>query len=178
MAFIEKTIDSKIVYDGPIFKIRKYKVEAVGGGTTYRDVLEHGGGAAMIAIRDDGKILMVKQYRKTLDRIVLEIPAGKRDPGETTRETAARELREETGYSAGEVEYLTTLNPSVGYSEELLDIYICRGLTEGEIDFDSTEDLDLEEYEADELYEMVLGNKIVDAKTALAILFARAEGKI
>lgn len=178
MAFIEKTIDSSIVYEGPIFKIRKYKVESVNGEPAYRDILEHGGGATMIAIKDDGKILAVRQYRKTLDRVVLELPAGKRDPGETTRETAVRELREETGYLAHDVEYLTTIDPSVGYSQEMLDIYVCRGLTEGETDFDSTEDLDLVEYEADEFYDMVLNNKIQDAKTALAILFARAKGEI
>ena len=178
MAFIEKTVDSRIVYEGPIFKIRKYEVEAVNGGTTYRDVLEHSGGAVILAVKDDGMIPVVRQYRKTLDRIVTELPAGKRDPGESSEETALRELREETGYTAKKIRYLTTMNPSVGYSQEMLDIFICRELTAGETEFDSTEDIDMFECSADELYEMVLSNRIQDAKTALAVLFARAAGEI
>ncbi len=177
MSFEERTIESKIVYEGPIFQIRKHKVETV-AGESYRDVLEHNGGAAMIAITDEGKLLLVRQYRKALGRDMLEIPAGKLDPGEDPKETAARELKEETGYTAGSVEYLFTITPSCGYSNELLYIYLCKELVPGEVNWDDTEDLDIYEYEPDEIIDMIMRGEILDAKTVAGILYARNAGLI
>jgi len=178
MAFVEETIDSEIVYDGPVFKVRKHHVHAVNGGVSTRDVVEHNGGSVMLAVKDDGKILMVRQFRKALERVMLELPAGKRDPGEDPLETARRELKEETGYTAGTVEYMTTMTPSCGYTSEILNIYLCRDLVPGETHFDETEDLDLYEYTADELVNMIMENKIQDAKTVIGILYARTAGMI
>lgn len=178
MAFIEDTIESKIVYEGPVFNIRKHLVHTVDGGTGYRDILEHSGGSVMIGVKDDGKIILERQYRKTLDREVLELPAGKRDPNEPYEVTAARELREETGYTAGSVKHLLTVNPNCGYSNENLGVYICRDLVAGEKEWDPSEDIDIYEYTADELVNMVLAGEISDAKTVIGILFARAAGEI
>ena len=178
MAFEEKTIDSEIVYDGPIFKIRKHRIEAVGGKIATRDVLEHNGGAVMLGIKDDGHILLVRQYRKPLERMVLELPAGKIDDGEEPGATAARELREETGYTPAKVEHLLTYTPTCGYSAEKLYIYICTELTKGETDFDETEDLDTLEYTADELIDMIMKGEIEDGKTIAGVLFARQAGLI
>ncbi len=178
MAFEEKTIKSEIVYEGRIFKIRKHEVECVNGKIGYRDVLEHSGGAVMLGIKDDGNILMVKQYRKPLERVVLELPAGKIDPGEDPLTTARRELREETGYIPSEVKHLVTYTPTCGYSAEKLHIYLCTGLTAGETDFDDTEDIDTYEYSADVLIDMILNGEIEDGKTIIGILFARQAGII
>lgn len=178
MAFVEKTISSEIAYEGPIFKIRKHKVECVNGKTSYRDILEHSGGSVILGVKDDGSILMVKQYRKALDRVVLELPAGKIDPGEDPLVTAARELKEETGYTASEVKPLIAFTPTCGYSAEKLYIYCCIGLTPGETNFDDTEDLDTYEYKADELIDMVMRGEIEDGKTIIGLLFARQAGII
>lgn len=178
MAFREETLESKVIYDGPIFRIRKDKVTAVGGKTAYRDILEHNGGAVILAVQEDGKILMVKQFRKALEREVLELPAGKIDGNEDPMDTATRELQEETGYTAKNIRHLTTITPSCGYTTELLYIYFCTDLTPGETHFDDTEDLDLYEYTADELVRMILDGSIQDAKTIAGILYARTAGLI
>lgn len=178
MAFEEKTIESEIVYSGPVFKIRKHKVNAVGGRVTYRDIIEHNGGSVMVALTESGKVLMVRQFRKSMERVMLELPAGKIDPGEDAGAAAVRELKEETGYTAGRVEHLITINPSCGYTTELLRIYLCTDLTPGETSFDETEDLDLVEVDADELYGMVMAGELVDAKTVIGVLYARAAGRI
>lgn len=178
MAFVEDTIESRIVYEGPVFQIRKHLVNTVDGGTGIRDIVEHNGGAVMIGVKDDGKIIVEKQFRKTLEREVLELPAGKRDPGEDYAVAAAREFREETGYTPGTVKHLLTINPNCGYSNENLGVYLCRDLVPGETEWDQTEDIDLYEYTADELIDMIMAGEISDAKTIVGILFARAAGEI
>ncbi len=178
MAFEEKTIDSEIMYEGPIFRIRKHKVLAVGNRIAYRDILEHNGAAVLLAITDEGKIPVVRQYRTAMNRQVFELPAGKIDENEDPRKTAVRELKEETGYTAKEIRHLTTINPSCGYTTEMLYIYLCTGLTPGETAFDDTEDLDIYEFTADELIRKIMDGTIQDAKTIVGVLFARTAGVI
>ena len=177
MPFIEDTIDSKIVYEGPIFKIRKHKVNSV-AGESVRDVLEHSGGVVMIAVTDEGKIIMEEQFRKPLDKVILELPAGKLEAGEDPQDAALRELAEETGYRAGSIEHLVTYTPTCGYSNEYLYIYVCKDLTPGETNLDDTESIDVVEYTADELIDLILKKQIVDSKTLVGILFARQAGLI
>ena len=112
MIFEEKTISSEVVYEGPVFRVRKHKVETRGGEST-RDIVEHSGGSIMVAVTDEGKVLMVRQYRKAFEKALLELPAGKRDPGEVPEVTAARELREETGYTASSVKPLGLVLPDM-----------------------------------------------------------------
>ena len=100
MAYEEKTLESNIVYEGKIFNIRRDKVLAVNEKVSYRDIVVHGGAAVLIPITDDGKIILVRQWRQALKKQVIELPAGKVDPGESFEEAAVRELKEETGYSA------------------------------------------------------------------------------
>lgn len=178
LAYNERTVCSETVYEGKIFNIRRDTVEAVNGRSSYRDILEHSGAAVVLAVTEEGKIALVRQWRQALRRVMLELPAGKIDEGESFVETALRELKEETGYRAGRIEHLLTIAPSAGYSEELLAVYLCRDLEAGGTDFDETEDLDLIEYEADALVESVLAGEIQDAKTVAAVLFARAKGLI
>ena len=177
MAFEEKTISSKIVYEGPVFKVRKHVVESV-AGESIRDVVEHVGGGIIVAVTDEGKILMEKQYRKALEQVLLELPAGKADPNEDPELTAVRELAEETGYKAGSVKHLVSYYPTCGYSTELLHIYICRDLVPGETHLDPTECIDVVEFDADELVDMIMRGEIRDSKTIIGVLFARQAGEI
>ena len=177
MIFEEKTISSELVYEGPVFKVRKHRVETR-SGESVRDIVEHSGGSVMVALTDEGKVLMVRQYRKAYEEALLELPAGKRDPGEDPAVTAERELREETGYSAASIKPLVTYYPTCGYSDEDLHIFICRGLTPGRTDWDDTECLDILEFDVDELMDMIMRNEIKDSKTIIGLLFARQAGEL
>ena len=124
MTFEEKTISSERIYEGAIINLRRDEV-TVQNGTSYREIIEHNGGAVLAAVTDEGKMVMVRQYRKPAGRVMLEVPAGKIDSGEEPLSAAIRELKEETGYTATEVKFMTSFYPSVGYSEEVLYLYLC-----------------------------------------------------
>jgi ADP-ribose pyrophosphatase len=173
MIFEEKTISSQMIYEGKILNLRKDTVEAFGDKVSEREIIEHNGGVTIAAITGDSKMVMVKQFRKAAGKAILEAPAGKREKGEDPIETAVRELKEETGYTASDIKLLTKFYASVGYSEEIIYIYLCKGLTPGETQFDDNEALDIMEYDLDELYEMVINGEIEDSKTIIAILIAR-----
>ncbi len=169
MSFNEKTISSETKYKGKILNLRIDTVESVNGEST-REIVEHSGGAVVLPLLPNKNVVMIRQFRKPLERDVLEIPAGKIEQGESPEETAFRELQEETGYMANNMTLLTKMYPSVGYSEELLYIYLATDLEPGETDFDENEDIDTYSYHIDDLYEMVMEGKIQDAKTQVAIL--------
>lgn len=177
MTFEEKTIKSDLVYEGPVFRVRKHIVETR-SGQSVRDIVEHNGGSIMVALTNEGKILMVRQYRKAMGEAMLELPAGKKDPGEAPDVTAARELREETGYTAGSVKHLLTFYPTCGYSSEILDIFICRDLTPGETQWDDSECMDILAFEPSELMDLIMKNEIKDSKTIIGLLFAVQAGEI
>ena len=173
MIFEEKTLKSEKIYEGTIINLRRDKVTAQ-GGTSYREIIEHNGGAVIAALTEDKKLVMVRQYRKPADKVMLEVPAGKIDPGEMPLEAAVRELKEETGYTASKVEFLTEFYPSVGYSEERLYLYLCTGLTPGETCFDENEAIEIEEIDLDRLFKMAMSGELDDAKTIIAILMVKA----
>lgn len=173
MIFKEELIESQRIYEGKILNLRRDKVTAL-SGTAYREIVEHKGAVAVVAITDDNKIVMVRQYRYACGRAVLEIPAGKIDKGETDPlAAAARELKEETGYTADEVTLLGYCNPSCAYSEEVIHLYLMRGLKKGKQNLDDDEALELLEMPFDEVYEMGVRGDIVDSKTLAALLMAK-----
>ena len=178
MVFEEKTLKSERIYEGRIINLRRDEV-TVTNGTSYREIVEHNGGAVLAAITKEGKMVMVRQYRKPAGRVMLEAPAGKIDPGEQPQQAALRELKEETGYTPGKIEFLTKFYPSVGYSEEILYLYLCTELTPGETNFDENEAIEVEEISIEKLYKMILDGDIEDAKTIIAILMIKelSEGK-
>ena len=170
MTFKEETLDSQLIYEGAIMNVRKDTVTVRDGKTSFREIVEHNGGAAVVALKENGDVVMVKQFRKPFERDVLEIPAGKIEKGEDPKETVIRELKEETGYTADNVELLCKFAPSVGYTTEVLYIYKATGLTPGETDFDPQESLDTVEYPLSEVVDMIKEGKIIDGKTMVGIL--------
>ena len=175
MLFEEKKISSQRIYEGAILNVRRDKVTAV-KGEAYREIIEHNGAVAMVAITDDGNIVMVEQFRYACGRPVLEIPAGKIDAGETDpAAVAVRELREETGYSADKVILLGKINTSAAYSEEMISVYAMTELTPGEQDLDEDEALNVIEMPFAEAYDMAASGKLIDAKTIAALLMAKEQ---
>ncbi len=172
MTFEEKKISSETVYKGRILNLRVDRVTAP-KGEAVREIVEHNGAAAAVALTGDGKAVMVRQYRYACGRVVLEVPAGKIDPGEKDPEgTMIRELKEETGYTASEIRYLGRINPSVGYSEEVIHLYLMQGLTPGERRPDDDEALDVELIPFGEVYDMAQSGQLEDSKTIAAIFMA------
>lgn len=175
MIFEEKKISSERIYEGAILNVRRDKVTAV-KGEAYREIIEHNGAVAMVAITDEGNIVMVEQFRYACGRPVLEVPAGKIDKGETdVIAAAARELREETGYTAADCVLLGKINTSVAYSEEMISIYAMTGLTAGEQELDEDEALNVIEMPFKEAYDMAASGKLVDVKTIAALLMAKEQ---
>lgn len=175
MTFEEKFISSERIYEGAILNLRRDTVTAA-GGQAYREVVEHNGAVAIVPITNEGKVVMVNQYRYPMERVVLEIPAGKIDKGETDPEGAAvRELKEETGYTAEKLIYLGKMAPSVAYMEEIIHLYAAVGLVPGETEFDEDEALDIVEYEYEEIYGMAAEGKLIDAKTICALFMAKEQ---
>lgn len=174
MIFEEKTISSEMIYEGRILNLRKDKVHVRDNKTSYREIVEHNGGVALAAITPEGKMVMVRQYRKAAEKAILEVPAGKIEEDEDHRLTAERELKEETGYSAGKIEYITSFYSSIGYSTEVIHLYSATDLTPGETNFDDNEAIEILEYDLHELKKMVLNRDIEDAKTIAAILLTES----
>ncbi len=166
-----KRIGRRLVAHGTLFDYYKDEMLTVDGNTAYWDHIEHKGAAAMLAVKDDGKIVLVRQFRNSLDKEILEIPAGGIEPGEEHSAAAIRELKEETGYIASNVEYLMTVNTTVAFCNEKIFIYKATGLTQGEKHLDRDEYTDVECYSLDELVKMIGDGNISDSKTISAILY-------
>lgn len=172
MIFEEKMISSEYKYKGKVLNLRVDKVTAPCGEAT-REIVEHNGGVGLLALTDEGKVVLVRQFRYAAGEVVLEIPAGKLEEGENSMEAAIRELKEETGYSAAKIQYLFSYYCGIGYSEELLHSYLFTGLTPGETHFDEDEALETVEYTPDEMIEMVMNGEICDSKTIIAAYYLK-----
>ena len=168
----------ELVHKGAIIELHRDTMELPNGGTEYFDFIYHKGAAAVVPVKEDGKILMVKQYRNALDDYTLEIPAGgKNGVDEPTIDCAYRELEEETGYYTDKenLELLLSLYTTVAFCNEKIDIYVAKNLTKTAQHLDEDEFIDVYEYSVDELMEMIYSGKIVDAKTIAAISTYKAK---
>jgi ADP-ribose pyrophosphatase len=156
--------------EGTITKYYKDTVQLPDGKTAVWDFVGHNGAAAAVGVLDDGRLLMVRQYRNALDRYTLEIPAGGLNKDEPTIAAATRELEEETGYSCGKIEKLITIRTTVAFCNEKIDIYLATNLTKTSQHLDDDEYVNVEVYTVDELIKMIYDGKIEDSKTISAIL--------
>jgi ADP-ribose pyrophosphatase len=168
----EVTVDAEVVYQGAFLRVRKDRARLPDGSVHGREWVVHPGAAAMLAVGDDGRVLVVRQYRYAMQRAYVELPAGKIDPGETPLQTARRELLEETGYTAREWSHLTQIHPAIGFSNELLDIFVARGLEahpQGN-DLDPGEMIEVEWVTLDWLLDALRAGHLPDVKTHIAVL--------
>lgn len=171
MAHFEQELERREVYRGSIFTLSQHKVKLEDGGESARDVVNHHGGACVAALDGDGNILLVRQYRFAVGQELLEIPAGKLEPGEDPAAAAARELAEETGYTARELVKLTEMLPTPAYCTERIYVYEGVGLTrQGEQQLDRDEFLDVVAMPLAEALELVAAGKLHDAKTQVGVL--------
>lgn len=166
----EKTLSSEQKFDGKVVKLFVDSVELENGKTATREVIKHPGGVCVLPLDEDENILMVRQFRYPTGKVLLEIPAGKLELGEDHRECGLRELREETGCTCDEFTYLGNLIPTPAYDNEVIHMYLARGLHSGEQKLDEDEFLEVEKIPLKKAAEMVMNNEIADAKTQLAIL--------
>ncbi|MDR0879871.1 MAG: NUDIX hydrolase [Clostridioides sp.] len=173
MVLEEKTIKSDKIYTGKILSLRVDTVEIPENGYSKREIVEHGGAVGIVAITDEDKLVLVKQYRKPIEKAIIELPAGKLEIGENPKECAMRELKEETGYTAENLKLIHKFYSTAGFSNEQIFIYIASGLTPGETKYDRDEFIDVMEVDLAEAYDMVMKNEIEDAKTSIGILMAK-----
>ena len=166
----EKPLTEDVAWTGRIFNVDRLRVELPDGRVAIRDVVRHPGAVAVVALTEDGRICLVRQYRTALGRVTVEIPAGKLAPGEDPLECAGRELLEETGMSAEKIAFLTTIASSDGFCDELIHIYMATGLEFSRSDPDADEFINVDLVPLEELVDAVLDGRIEDAKTVVGAL--------
>ena len=166
-----KRLSRELVAKGAIIDYYQDTMLIPNGNVAKWDLIDHKGAAAVVAVRDDGKLLMVRQYRNALERETLEIPAGGLNGREEpTDQAAKRELEEETGYTCDKLELLNSIYTTVAFCNEKIDIYLARDLKPGKQHLDEDEYLNVEAYSLEELKQMVFDCKIQDSKTICAIM--------
>ena len=173
MGFFEKQIETKTVYEGLIVNVRSDIAEIQNGSRVRREVVEHPGGVGIVPVTQDNKVLMVRQYRYPMEEELLEIPAGKLGDNEAPIDCAVRELSEETGCAAGRIIDLGAAYPSPGFCRETLFLFLALDLQQGDMHLDEDELLSVEAIGIDELIELIMENKLPDAKSIIGIMKAK-----
>lgn len=167
----ETRLDTSVVYEGSFMQVRKDNVRLPDGATSSREYINHPGAVAVLAMLDNGKLVMERQFRYAPQREFIELPAGKIDHGEDILLTAQRELLEETGYAASEWLHLTTAWPCVGYADERIEYFLARGLTHQGRNLDDGEFLEVFELSLPEAIEWIRLGKINDSKTIVGLFW-------
>ncbi|MEJ9280249.1 NUDIX hydrolase [Ureibacillus thermosphaericus] len=173
--FEEKTIHSTEIFKGKVVSLKVDDVLLPNGKQSKREIIHHPGAVAIIPITNEGKIVLVEQYRKALERSIIEIPAGKLEPGEDPAVCARRELEEETGYGARELTYIQSFATSPGFANEIIHLYVAKDLykIEEKRELDEDEFVSIIEVTLEEAEEMVKNQQIYDAKTAFSVLWVK-----
>ena len=167
----EHRVSSKVLIDGGFLELRLDHVRLPDGGMATREYVRHPGAVAVLPLFDDGRVLLERQFRYPLGQVILEIPAGKIDPGESTLTCAARELREETGYTATEWAFACKVHNAAAYSDEFIEIWFARGLRAGEQRLDAGEFIEVCAMSESEFESAAASGRITDVKTLVALLW-------
>ena len=165
----ESTLERQTVFEGKIHKVRRDLARLPDGATATREFVMHPGAAAMVPIGGDERILVERQFRYAMGQMYVEIPAGKIDAGETSIQTARRELLEETGYEAQQWGFLTRIHPAIGFSDEVMDIYLARDLSLRERAMDVDEFLEIEWVTLGWMMDELRAGRLPDVKTQIAV---------
>lgn len=170
----EEIVDERTAWAGTFLRAEDVTVRLPNGRLAKRDVIRHPGAVAVIALTDDGKLVLVHQYRCSIEQVTLEIPAGKLELGEDPQHAAARELVEETGYEASRMAYLGPIATAAGYSDEMIHIFMAMGLRFVGARPDDDEFLSVDLVDLNEMVDAVLDGKVVDSKTVIGVLLCDA----
>lgn len=163
-------IERTKVYDGHVITLYDDYVK-IGEHLTHWDFIHHPGAAAVLPVLEDGRLLLVRQYRHALGRYTLEVPAGKRDSeDEDFKVCAMRELEEETGFKTTDLTFLLRINTTVAFLDEIIEIFLARNLSKGQVHWDADEELGVEEWALDDCLDMIRRGEMTDSKTVAAIL--------
>jgi ADP-ribose pyrophosphatase len=173
---VETTVSSRDVYRGQLLNVKSDRVRLPDGAEATREYIVHPGAAMIIPILPDGRLLMERQYRYPLGRVMLEFPAGKLDPGEEMLKTAQRELLEETGYRADRWEWLAEIHPIVSYTTERIEIFLAEGLVMERAQLDPGEFLETVVMTFADAYALLRAGKISDGKTVIGLYQLRERG--
>jgi ADP-ribose pyrophosphatase len=173
----EKTLTSEEIFSGKVISLHLQEVELPNGKHSKREIIKHPGAVAILAVTDNNKIVMVEQFRKALERTIVEIPAGKLEKGEDPAACARRELEEETDYVCESLELITSFYSSPGFADEIVHVFLARGLAkkENSAGLDEDEFVNLEELTLDEALQYVKEQKIYDAKTIFAVQYLQLQ---
>jgi len=164
-------LSHKEIYNGKIVGLHVDTIRQASGGTTIREVVLHPGGVTAVPVLDDGRIMLIRQFRYPIGKFILELPAGKLDTGQPPNETVARELEEEIGHKAGALEYKTTFYTTPGICNEAIHFFIAKDLVPCGQRLEEGEHITVEIYSLEECLEKIRTGEICDAKTILGILW-------
>jgi ADP-ribose pyrophosphatase len=165
----EKLLSSEQIYSGKVLKLNLDTVVLPNGRTTKLEILRHPGASAVVPLKDDGRVVLIRQLRHAVGGFIYEIPAGKLDPQEDPRDCAARELEEEIGYRAGSLELLTSIWTAPGFTDEVIHIFQGTNLQQGKQNLDQDEVLEIVEWSLDEAMAKIQDGTIRDAKTIIGL---------
>lgn len=171
MNLYEKTEKEEIIYSGKLLRLKKIKVRLPNERFSTREIVEHPGAVAILAVDENKKVILVKQYRKAMEEVLWEVPAGKLDKNEEPLSCAKRELKEETGYRAESWRKIGSFYSSPGFSNEIIHIYFAQNLKEGAQKLDEDEFLEFYTFDIDKIKEMLRQGSIKDAKTQIALQY-------
>ncbi len=169
----ERTVASRKVFEGRLITVRVDDVQLSNGHVATREIVEHPGAVGIVALTSDDGLLLVQQYRKAAETLTLEIPAGTLGPGEDPLACAVRELKEETGYTAGTMHSICSFYTAVGFCTEMMHLFVARDLEPGEAANEEDESIEVVTASVTSALEMIERHSIVDAKTVAAVLWAR-----
>ncbi|MCX7627679.1 MAG: NUDIX hydrolase [Methylophilaceae bacterium] len=168
----ETEIAAETVFQGRLLQVRRDRVQLPDGSVTSREYIVHPGAVLVVPVLDDGRLVFERQFRYPLRRVFIELPAGKIDPHEAILLTGQRELLEETGYTAREWRYLCALHPCIGYSDEIIHVFLAKGLVAGAPDRDQDESLEVFTLSLEEAMQAMRRGEITDGKTMVALFWA------